>query len=125
MNSSLDDAILLLNKWRAESTPIFVTFCEGPPESPRNFALSFFGSVTNVDGLWIDVSNGGGCLRLEVSGGSFEYIQPSEQRLSLDVVERENAEKATEGCLFICWDNGRACLLCELREGTAFVRGED
>jgi hypothetical protein len=117
MISSLDDALTLLNKWKAKSTPVMVGVSGGLFEAPRTFSFSFLGAVTEVSDRRLEVRGDSDCaLRADLSLAAFEYAEPSDRELSLTEDEREEARGVTAGTLAARWPDGYACLFSELRE---------
>ena len=117
MISSLDDALTLLNKWKAHSTPLMVGVSGGRFEAPRTFSFSFLGTVTEVSDRRLEIRGDSDCsLRADLSLATFEYPEPCDRELGLTEDEREEARGVTAGTLAARWPDGYACLFSELRE---------
>jgi len=111
INSSLDDAILLLNKWKDESALIQVVFTKGDPFAP-SFQFSLRGSVVAADTRGLRLSGGEGSLFINLDDGTeFRYLESPDVRPSL----REMVKEAMTGCLSFSLHTGETCLLCALR----------
>src|SRR5712692_8554711 len=117
MRILVDEAIRLLNKWRKESALIMVALFDGPPELPRTLAVRLTGSVNDISGSWVVVSNESALcsLRLEISGADFEYIEPGDRRLPIAEADRERAERYVESNLSLRWADGNFCVFSLLR----------
>ncbi len=123
MTSSLEETIRLLNKSRTEGFPVAIGFFDGPPESPRTFALDFIGSIDRiVDGSWVEASDGNLNLRVGLAEAiSFEYVEPSDPALPFaDSKLRERTQLLVEGSIGIRWLSGNFLGITFLREGAAF-----
>jgi len=123
MTSSLDEALRLLNKWKAESTLLMVGASGPSPDTPRTFSFSFAGTVTEVSDRRLEIRGESVCsFRAGISGAGFEYSEPSDRRLDLSVRERDEADRVVSAALAVLWPDGYSCLLTVLREGLTFVR---
>lgn len=127
MTSSLESAISLLNKWKADELLVNVGFFDGPLQSPRSFAFSITGVLTRVSENWVEILSGADSLRLrlDLPGVRFEYVEPRDRSLREVGFCEETAELAgrlVEGNLSVTWEDGNFCVFSALREGTAFFR---
>jgi hypothetical protein len=116
MDSSLEDTMLLLNKWKAESSLIRAEFSDASHANFRaNFILRFDGVVRAVSPMMLELSGERFRFRLRLTGASFKYVEAYDPVLTdLDLEDRRRADEAFEGCLLIDRD-GKLCSLCVMR----------
>jgi hypothetical protein len=120
MISSLDEAMSLLSKWKAEGASIVLFMSDGPPDDPESFFFSITGGVRGLSASWVEVSRGTNCcrLRLNLPGTTFHYVESRDPGLLIGDRDREDAERLFEGCLSVSYDDGTFCVFNVLREGT-------
>jgi len=116
MTSLLEETIRLLKGWRDESSPVAVVFSDGPEGSPRTFAVTLLGALVLRAGLRVEVTKGDGCLlALDISGATFEYVEPTDLALGLSPADRDEARSLTSGSLAVSWTDGKLCVFSVLK----------
>lgn len=126
MDSSVDEAMSLLNKWKVEKCLIGVSFFASPPEGRRTAEFFTVGAIKEAIGASAVVSNDvNWCrFRFDVPGISFKYVEPWDRELTMNGIDPD-FERLTEGALSVKWPDGCSCLFAVLREGTAFLRDDE
>jgi len=86
MQSSLDEAISLLSKWRATRKALVLIVSDGSPDDPQSFRFKIAGVVKEIEGSWVGLASGPtyGCLKLSRPGTRFEYVEFRDAGLLID-----------------------------------------
>jgi hypothetical protein len=118
MISSLDEAMSLLRKWKADRNSIVLVVSDGSPDDPELFLFSISGVVNELTDSWVEVRRGTNCcrLRLDQPGACFTYIEARDPRLLIDDRDREDVERLFEGCLSVSFPGETFCVFNVLRE---------
>jgi hypothetical protein len=118
MRSSLDEAISLLSKWKADRKSIVLLVSNGPPDNPESFMFKITGVVKEISGSWVGVASGTNycCLKLNRPGARFEYVESRDPKLLLDDRDRDDAERMFEGILSVDFLDEIFCVFNVLRE---------
>jgi len=119
MSLSLEEAIPLLHKWKANRASVILCFSSGRPHRPLTFFSTLTGTLTEVSACWAQISaRAGYCrLRLDVPGTHFEQVETWDRKLLISAEEPEVACRLSEGNLSVSWPDGSFCVLTALREG--------
>jgi len=119
MSLSLEEAIPLLRKWKANHASVILCFSGGRPHRPLTFFSTLTGTLTEVSASWVQISaRAGYCrLRLDVPGTHFEQAETWDRKPLIFAGEPEVAGRLSAGNLSISWPDGSFCVLTALREG--------
>ncbi len=107
MNSSLDEVLSLLNKWKADKKLIVVAVSDGDPSNPDSFIFNITGGVKEISSSWVGIEGGPSycCLNLVRSGASYDYVELSDPKLPITDQDRIDAQRLFEGILSVGFDD--------------------
>ena len=106
MISSSHEAGLLLDKWKAEATLIYVVFVG----SDKAVKFSFVGLVENVEFPSIQLRSFVSEVSVNVAGASFRYSDPREAPVGI-----RKALGKYAGALDAIFPDGGVCTFCEIQ----------
>jgi hypothetical protein len=123
MDSSPDEAMRLLHKWKKDSAIVSVAFSDGTEDRGPTFALTFLGAVSAAAGSALEIARDSLCsLTLDISLASFKYLEPEDRALPLSDADRSIATRLISATFSIMWPDGKLCTISALAEGAAFAR---